>query len=249
MKKEDLMFISNLTEHIPKEEYFNLSAYFESLDAMHRITNSSMFVIDFAKNELIYRTKNLLFIDDATQHDIQRESSNPYWSLIVEEDFDIMLETRKAYLTLVEKFTSEHKLQHTYIISYRICFRHQECVISQKFSPLKLRPNGKLWLGLFSITISPHKACKHISVFGDKFKYTYDFKTKQFLPFKEDIELTLMEKSILLRASKGFTTEQIADDLCRSVNTIKTHKCRLFNKLHVTSMCEAIVFVQNYNLY
>lgn len=120
-------------------------------------------------------------------------------------------------------------------------------MITQKFTPLKLRPNGELWLGLFCITTSTHKTCEHITVFGNDFRCTYDFVQKAFLPVN-DIDLSQMEKAILLRAAKGMTTEQIADDLCRSVNTIKTHKSRLFDKLHVSSMSEARTLVHNYNL-
>ena len=41
----------------------------------------------------------------------------------------------------------------------------------------------------------------------------------------------------------------MAEELCRSVNTIKTHKSRLFEKLHVNSMAEALAFTANYDLY
>lgn len=249
MKKEKLMFISNVSETISKEEYDHINLLFESLDATARLTNASMFVIDFAKNNMVYRTDNLLFTDEATKRDIQRESINPYWALIHEDDFEILLETRAAYLDFVKGFKPKQKLNHTYVIDYRIRLRRRDYMITQKFTPLKLRPNGELWLGLFCITTSTHKACEHIAIFGDNFRYTYDFEQKRFLPFNENMELTLMEKAILLRAAKGLTTEQIADNLCRSVNTIKTHKSRLFDKLHVSSMSEAMTFVQNYDLY
>lgn len=243
------MFTSNISDSISKEEYVNIKPIFESLDATARLTNYSMFVIDFAKRDIIYRTDDLLFIDEASKRDIQRDCPNPYWSLILEEDLDIMLETREAYLLFISKLKPSQRLKHTFVIDYRIRLRRREYMITQKFTPLKLRPNGELWLGLFCITTSTHKTCEHIAIFGENFRYTYDFKQKAFLPFNENMELTLMEKAILLRAAKGLTTEQIADDLCRSVNTIKTHKSRLFDKLHVSSMSEAMTFVQNYDLY
>lgn len=109
MKKEELMFISNVSEPISKEEYDHINLLFESLDATARLTNASMFVIDFAKNKMVYRTDNLLFTDEATKRDIQRESTNPYWSLIHEDDFEILLETRAAYLDFVKGFKPKQK--------------------------------------------------------------------------------------------------------------------------------------------
>lgn len=248
-RKEELMFITNIKEKINEEEYEQLDIIFESLDATARLTNASMFVIDFAQHKMVYRTEDLLFVDEATKRDFQRDCVIPYWSLIHEDDLDIMLDTRKAYFDLVQTFNSKQKQNNIYIIDYRIKLRRRDYVISQKFTPLKFRPDGRLWLGLFSIRTSPNKSCDHIAVFGDGFRYVYDFEKKQFLPFAEKMQLTLMEKAILLRTTKGLTTEQIADDLCRSVNTIKTHKHRLFEKLHVTSMNEAISFVSNYDLF
>jgi len=249
MNDELLMYISNITEKISDEEYKNIRTIIDCLESVTRVTNASLFVIDFSKNEMIYRAGNLLYADEATLKDIQRHSTNPYWSIIVEEDLEVLLETRKGYLELVENFTMECKLRHTYVIDYHVMLHGKKFLITQKFSPLLVRPDGKLWLGLFFITSSPNKTSEHIAIYGDHFRYVYDFNDKRFVPFKENMNLSLMEKAILLRAAKGMTTEQIAEDLYRSVNTIKTHKSRLFDKLHVYNMTEALNFVSNYDLY
>ena len=55
--------------------YINTSLVYESLNAVARITNTSMFVIVFSQNKFTYRTSSLLFTDEATTKNIQRESS------------------------------------------------------------------------------------------------------------------------------------------------------------------------------
>ncbi len=251
MKNDHLLFCSNIAETIPVEEYDSMDLQFVLLDAMARITNASMFVVDFSKRKMVYRTDNLLFVDEATTRDIQRESTNPYWALIHDEDLDLMLEARDAYLKLFDKLSIGQRQKHTFVIDTRIILHRRAYVITQKFTPLKLRPDGKLWLGLFCMTTSSNKnvESKHMAVFGEGFRYVYNQKNKSFQPLGRDIQLTLMEKAILLRASKGLTLEQIAQELYKSVNTIKTHRSRLFNKLQVNSMREALIFVSNYNLY
>lgn len=249
MSHDKLMFESNIASKIPTEEYACIQPLFEALNATARLTNASMFVIDFAKNQLVYHTKNLLFLDEASQKSPIRESQNPYWELVSEEDFQVMIDTRDAYLKLFETLSMEQRLNHTYIIDYHINLGDNSMVVSQKFTPLKLTDNGHLWMGLFCVKTSPHNLCRHIAVFGDKFRYVYDHDKGLFVPFKERMELSKKETAILLRVAKGFTTEQIAAELNSSVNTIKTHKSRLFRKLHVNSSNEAITFVQNYKLY
>lgn len=245
---DDFLFKSNISEQVPQEEYEHMKLFFDSIDAISRLTNASMFVIDFAKREMVYRTENLVFIDEYTKQETIRKCINPYWALMTEKDFQIMHDIRAAYLRFVQGLNATQKMNHTCVIDYKIGMHNHECIVTQKFTPLKLRSNGNLWLGLFYVTISTHRACEHIVIYGKKNRYVYDFDKKAFLPFNRPFELTSMEKAILLRAAKGFTTEQIADDLCRSLNTIKTHKSRLFDKLHVNSMAEAITLVLNYNL-
>lgn len=244
-----MVFENNMSYRIAEEKYSLTYQQLELLDATARLTNACMLIMDLVQNRIVCRTEKLLFIDETTQYAIQQENPNPYWSLIHEEDFAIVLEMKAAYLEFAKGFTPKQKSNHTFAINYRIRTRRRDYMVTQKFTPLKLCTNGKYWLGLFNITNSTHKTCEHAAIFGNNFRYIYDFKQKRFQPFNEHLELTLIEKAILLRAVKGFTTEQIADDLYRSVNTIKTHKSRLFDKLHVISMIEAITFIQNYNLY
>ncbi len=219
------------------------------LEGISRLSDISFVIVDFSEQKLIYRSKNLLFVDMAFQSDMQRKSYNPFWSLMDQKDYNLMTEIEKAYKDLVSKLKDEEKRQHTFVMSYHIWFRKQKRVITQKFTPLKLHSDGTLWIGLFQMTISPNNTCGKAAVIGVDFKYSYDLSKRKFQPYNQFVGLTLLEKAILLRAAEGLSSKQIADDLCKSINTIKTHKERLFAKLDVSSMNEALAFVSNYNLF
>lgn len=248
MERNDLLFTSNISTHIAVDNNESYKQIFDTIDAMVRLTNSSVFIIDFSINEIIYKSRKLEFINESTPKDEKRSNENPYWALMHENDYQIMLETRHAYLQLFACFSLEQKLNHTYIIDFRIWINNRPYFISQKLTPLKLTEQGELLLGLFNVTTCPNKKCEHIVVFGDSFRYVYDFNQKAFTHFEGNLGLTIIEKAILLRAAKGLTTETIAEELCKSVNTIKTQKQKLFKKLHVNNINEAITFVNNYGL-
>lgn len=220
-----------------------------TLDAAARLSNASMFVFDFIEHRVVYRTEKLIFMDHLSVKEKLDEGDNPYWALMAEEDLAIVLEAREAYLSLFDGFSVKDKLRHTCIIDYRISLNRATQVVAQKFTPLKLNHEGKLWLGLFCIVPSTKLACQHIELFGDGFRYIYDFGKKRFEFFNGKMELTFVEKEILVRAAMGLTEGQIADELHRSVNTVKTHKKRLFAKLHVASTSEALLLAQNYALF
>lgn len=244
--KQDLMLISNICEDISEDEYKVVENTFYTLNAVSRATNASLFVIDFYKNQIIYRSPYLIFADDATMKDMQRESVNPYWRLITENDLDKLLDARKEYLQLVKEFSLDEKLDHTYVINYNIMMNGKEFLISQKFSPLLLRADGSLWFGLFAISHSTFKEFGHITLYNNRMRLQYNMDKRKFEPFR--IKLSVVERSIIYRISKGMSVKQIADDLCLAENTIKTHKRRMFEKLSVNSTEEALTLCSNLNL-
>lgn len=226
-----------------------MDSVISALNATERLTFSSMFVIDFMQGRVAYRTRKLMFFDDATPDDFQRESTIPYWRIAQDDDFKEMLMAKDAYLNLIKELAPEQRNCQTCVIDYRVRLKCRTYMVCQKFTPLKLDADGRLLLGLFCITSSSHKSSGHIAVFGNGFRYVYDFDGKQFYRFEKKIDLTPAEKDILIMASKGLTTEEIAYDLNKSVNTVKTHKRRIFEKLQVSSMNEAVFYALNYDLF
>lgn len=55
--------------------------------------------------------------------------------------------------------------------------------------------------------------------------------------------LSAAERSVFNLYMKGYTAREIADILCLSINTIKTHNKRIYMKLNVSSRKELMVFV------
>ncbi|HQV87071.1 MAG TPA: response regulator transcription factor [Chitinophagaceae bacterium] len=55
-----------------------------------------------------------------------------------------------------------------------------------------------------------------------------------------DYQLTNREKEILQLLSRGNSFKMIAVDLCISLDTVRTHIKRIYDKLHVRSQIEAV---------
>lgn len=218
------------------------------IDVASRLTNTSMILYDFEKRSVIHKSEKLLYMDEATISDIQRDSSNPYWSLIPPVDLNVLLDIEKAYFNILKTFSPEQQLRHTLVINFNILLKQKEQTVTQKFSPLQLQQDGTPSLGLLSVTQTANETCERAAIIGSGFRYAYDFQSREFVLIPKRLQLTLIEKAILSFASKGLSTEQIAKELYRSPNTIKTHRKRLFEKLKVSTIAEAVMLVGNYNL-
>lgn len=56
--------------------------------------------------------------------------------------------------------------------------------------------------------------------------------------------LSAAEKAVFNLYMKGYTAKDISEQLCLSINTIKTHNKRIYTKLNVTSRKELMVYIQ-----
>lgn len=57
---------------------------------------------------------------------------------------------------------------------------------------------------------------------------------------KEESVLSEREKEVLELLAKGFRNKEVADKLCISISTVKSHVHKIYEKLHVTSRIEAV---------
>ena len=66
-----------------------------------------------------------------------------------------------------------------------------------------------------------------------------------FQDFVKNIDtLSMAERAVFDLYMKGHTAKEIADILCLSINTIKTHNRRIYMKLNVSSRKELMVYIQ-----
>lgn len=227
---------------------FDLASVIQTVDAIARINNQSCFVIDFDNHELLYRSEQLVYIDEATLKDKRRECANPYWSLISEETLEKLLMIKNYYPEVDERFSLEEYANHVNTIDYPIILRNHELFINQKFTPLQMRSDAITKIGMFTINYSNKKNIESTIITPSGKRFIFDFAQKRYQEYDLGITLTLVEKAILHRARQGMTNEEIAKNLFISVNTVKTHRMRIFKKLQVETITEALTVVGNYQL-
>ncbi|MBR5102091.1 MAG: helix-turn-helix transcriptional regulator, partial [Muribaculaceae bacterium] len=64
----------------------------------------------------------------------------------------------------------------------------------------------------------------------------------------DTVKLRPQEKQVLMLSAQGHTVAQIADKMCRSVDTIKTYKRLMFERLGTRSITEALTLATNSGL-
>ena len=197
---------------------------------------------------MLYQSDKMLYLEDIADNERQRECENPYWSFVDEETLKNLLLIRNRYPLVGQKIDIENYQTHICTIDYPIIIKRRKFFINQKFTPLVMRSDGITKIGLFVISPS---SCDHMESFiitHSHIRYRFDFRAGVYRTFDLDASLSAQEKLILQRVQKGFTIEEIAEDLHLSISTIKTHRGRIFKKLRVRTMPEALTVIGNYHL-
>lgn len=139
-----------------------------------------------------------------------------------------------------------------YTISYDfhlINTKGQQTLINHKMTPLFLTSEGKLWKAIAMVSLSSETTSGNIKVTNrknnqvDHYNLNGDYWNKTIA-----VKLTSREKEILNHSTRGFTIHHIAEVLCISPDTVKFHRKKLFEKLDVVNISEAITYVTNNNL-
>ena len=138
MKKVDLLFFNNIEQKSEPLTDEHLRNMLDVVDAFARINGLSCFVIDFDEHNMLYRSEELLYVNEASYKDKQRECANPYWEIISDDTLNKLISIRNNYLTLNYELPREEYLHHVCTIDYPLIVGGKVIYINQRFTPLIL---------------------------------------------------------------------------------------------------------------
>jgi DNA-binding NarL/FixJ family response regulator len=122
-------------------------------------------------------------------------------------------------------------------------------LISHHITPMVLTKEGRVWLALCTIALSARNAPGHVIMRDANSKSYYEYSLDKHMWIKQDgITLSETERDVLTLSAQGYTMNDIANKLYKSVDTIKTCKRVLFVKMGVKNIVEALSYATNYKL-
>lgn len=224
--------------------------YLTAIKAFARTTYKSVYVIDYEKKGFEYVSDNPLFLCGYTPEQIKQMGYAFYFKHVTPSDIDLLLRINTVGFEFYDKLPVEEKLK--YILSYDFKLVNQDdkaILINQKITPLFLTKGNKVWKALCIVSISNAQESGNIKIYkrGDSKVFKYDLEGG-FWSTQDGIKLSKREKEILQHAARGLKINEIADAIFVSPDTIKFHRRKLFDKLEVSNMTEAISFVTNNKL-
>lgn len=246
----DFFSFKNTVNNISNDEQKQTANYLQPIEAFARTTYKSIYIIDYQEKGFEYVSDNPLFLCGHTAAEVQEMGYAFYFKYVIEEDLNLLLKINTVGFDFYEKIPLEERKNYT--ISYDYHLKNQEgrkILINQKLTPMFLTSDGKIWKALCIISISPESSAGNIKVYkkGDNKIFNYDLEG-DFWKETEVIKLSTREKEILEYSTRGYTISEVADAIFVSPDTVKFHRKKLFDKLDVSNISEAIAYATNNRL-
>ncbi|WGD35638.1 LuxR family transcriptional regulator [Olleya sp. YS] len=246
----DFFSFKNSLNDVSEEDQKQAINYLESIDALARTTYKSLYIVDYKEKGFDYVSENPLFLCGNTAEEVKEMGYAFYFKHVIESDLNLLLKINRIGFDFYDKVPVEERKDYTISYDFHLINKDGEkTLINHKMTPLFLTSDGKLWKAIAIVSLSSENKSGNIIVSkkGSNTIFTYDLDG-DFWKETEAVKLTSREKEILQYSSRGFTINEVAEAIFVSPDTVKFHRKKLFEKLEVTNISEAIAYATNNKL-
>ena len=249
----DFFIDKNRVDGITEADYERVQPKIEAVAAAARTTTNSIYIIDYHKRNFLYSSENPMLAPVG----LKDMGYSLYIDYVPEEEQAMLLEINRAGFEEFSRIDVSEKME--FVISYDFHFvqNGRSRMVNHRLTPLALNYKGQLWLALASFSLSPRKNFGNVRMWrvkenGNGIVGNRDVREYSLVDGKwhdtSPIALTETEQQLLMMSAQGYTTEEIASRLFRTADTMKYHRKKLFRKLGVDSISEALATVMSSNV-
>lgn len=229
-------------EFIPNTEYERLAFLPDLFEKVSLITNKSMYIIDYSRENFLFVASHPLFLCGYTPQEVKKMGYSFYEKVLSPEDLQMVLELNKLGWELFYKVKPSERIFGCFCYDFYLHHKNgSKTLITHKLSPIFFTETRNIWLALCTVTLSPQKSSGNVvfTLNNASDYYSYDFAAQQPVKYKPK-PLSEREKQIFALMMRGFTDMDIAKELNISKQTARTHHKNIINKLEGNNIACAV---------
>jgi len=216
--------------------------YMEAIKAFARLTYESVYVIDYEKMAFEYVSESPLFLCGYSPQEVLGLGYEFYLKNVPEKDLALLSLINEAGFDFFNKLPDEEKKHYSITYDFHLINREGKLtLINHKLTPLFLTSGGKMWKAICIVSISHHQQAGNICIYkqGTDDLWALNIESKSWQK-SEKPKLSKREIEILQLHAQGLTINQIAKKIFVVPDTVKYYRRRIFERLEVNNMVEAL---------
>ena len=234
----------NTVDRLSEKDILQTHGYIELVKAFSRITYQSIYLIDYQAKSFEFVSDNPLFLAGLTATEVMEMGYGFYQKYVPSDDFRMLITINEAGFSFYEKIPIEER--KLYVISYDFQIQNANgkfILVNHKLTPIFLTEEGKIWKAICIVSLSSNVSSGNVIIekLQSDLLWQLDLSLGKWIPQKK-INLTEREIEILRFYHRGLTIHETSERIFVSIDTVKFHKRKLFEKLGVNNMNEALVF-------
>lgn len=245
----DFFTLQNTIESISDSDYSKTGLIIEAAKAFERTTYQCVYIIDYFKQGFLYVSNNIARLCGGEAEKIKDFGYKFYIDYVPEEDLKMLVEINTKGFKLFNTLPIGERKKYTISYDFHIMRDKRKRLVNHKLTPLVLTKDGRIWLAICTISLAATNEPGNVIMkkVGASTFYQYSLYDHKWEERKE-IVLTDNEREVLSLSTQGYTMNDIADNICKSVDTVKACKRSIFQKMDVKNIAEALTYAQNHQL-
>lgn len=241
------LLTKNNIGNVSEEDHFQQKEYLEAVKSFARLTYESVYVINYSDMSFEYVSENPLFLCGYSSDEVLKMGYDFYFRNVPEKDLELLALINEAGFNFFQKLPVEEKKLYSITYDFHLINKDgRKFLINHKLTPLFLTSEGKMWKAMCIVSISNHKQTGNISIQKQGSDEIWLLNTENSSWNKsEKPKLTKREAEILRMHAQGLTINQIAERIFVAPDTVKYYRRRIFERLGVSNMVEALSYAVN----
>ncbi len=245
----DFFLTSAPSFSLSAEDYKKADLVVKAFTSIAKSIYQSVYIIDYYKKNFLYVSDNSLFLCAHSAEEVKELGYTFYINHIPLVEQRRLVEISKSISDFFKKVPREEQTDYTIFYEFHIVIGKEKKLINHKLNPLLLTKEGHIWLATCSVSLSSHTTPGHVEIHksGVIPYWTYSL-VKHGWEKNQGFILNKRERTILSLSIQGYTMNEIGNQLCLALDTIKSCKRNLFEKMNVKNIAEAISFAITHKL-
>lgn len=238
---KDFFIRDNSVAASPDLDYSRVDEYIKSAEAFSRLTCHSVYIIDYYKKSFLYVSNNPMFLCGLAPQEVKELGYRFYLEHVPDDELQLLVDINTAGFAFFSRVPLEDRAEWYIVYDFHVVNNGHKILVNHKLTPLALTPDGQVWLALCVVSASTHSSAGHIEIHreGSSDYFTFNCVTRRW-DRHGMCSLKEREKEVITLSIRGYTMAEIADKMSVSNDTVKKYRQRIFEKLEVRNISEAI---------
>lgn len=218
--------------------------YLEAVKAFARLSYESVYVIDYTDMSFEYVSENPLFLCGHTAAEVLALGYEFYFRHVPPADLELLTQINEAGFEFYSQLPVTERTLYSITYDFHLTQKSgKQILINHKLTPLFLTSEGKMWKSMCVVSLSRQQTAGNVRIYRQGSDELWELIVSK-KTWQKSVKPALSEREldVLRLYAQGFSIDQIAEKLFVAPDTVKYYRRKIFERLEVNNVMDALSY-------